>query len=191
MRSQDRAVSRLSPPLITHSLARLAICSSQSHPGFCRRNRNHPGGGQRVTTITRSDHPTATGETAPSVTPTPKSPHANVWYGDVPVLQSPGDRYDDTSASLIFHARLGQKGEFPPWYKVQPDPPPRAPANGRPRFPFGFLGAGGRLPKARRGRFLICAIRHHRGLKCKSKRSDAGANWKWVVSRCPGGHVQN
>ena len=30
------------------------------------------------------------------------------------------------------------------------DPPPRAPANGRPGFPFGFLGAGGRLPKARR-----------------------------------------
>ena len=31
-------------------------------------------------------------------------------------------------------------------------PPPCAPANGRPGFPFGFLGAGGRLPKARRGR---------------------------------------
>ena len=30
--------------------------------------------------------------------------------------------------------------------------PPRAPTNGRPGFPFGFLGAGGRLPKARRGR---------------------------------------
>ena len=26
---------------------------------------------------------------------------------------------------------------------------------GRPGFPFGFLGAGGRLPKARRGRFFI------------------------------------
>ena len=26
------------------------------------------------------------------------------------------------------------------------DPPPRAPTNGRPGFPFGFLGAGGRLP---------------------------------------------
>ena len=31
-------------------------------------------------------------------------------------------------------------------------PPPCAPTNGRPGFPFGFLGAGGRLPKARRGR---------------------------------------
>ena len=30
-----------------------------------------------------------------------------------------------------------------------------APANGRPGFPFGFVGAGGRLPKARRGRLLI------------------------------------
>ena len=30
--------------------------------------------------------------------------------------------------------------------------PPRAPANGRPGFSFGFMGAGGRLPKARRGR---------------------------------------
>ena len=36
------------------------------------------------------------------------------------------------------------------------DPPPCAPPNGRPGFhagfPFGFLGAGRRLPKARRGR---------------------------------------
>ena len=31
------------------------------------------------------------------------------------------------------------------------DPPPCAPTNGWPGFPFGFLGAGGRLPKARRG----------------------------------------
>ena len=39
------------------------------------------------------------------------------------------------------------------------DPPPCAPTNGRPGFPFGFLGAGGRLPKARlehvRGRFFF------------------------------------
>ena len=54
--------------------------------------RNHPGSGRRATTLTRSDHPTATGESAPSVTPTPKSSHANVWCGDAPVLQSPGDR---------------------------------------------------------------------------------------------------
>ena len=38
--------------------------------------------------------------------------------------------------------------------------PPHAPhgapsANGRPGFPFGFLGAGGRLPKARRGRAFV------------------------------------
>ena len=35
-------------------------------------------------------------------------------------------------------------------------PPPCAPTNGRPGFPFGFLGAGGgRLPKARRGRVFV------------------------------------
>ena len=34
MRSQDSAVSRLSPPLIAHSLTRFAICSGQSHPGL-------------------------------------------------------------------------------------------------------------------------------------------------------------
>ena len=38
---------------------------------------------------------------------------------------------------------------------LRPGPPPCAPANGRPGFPFGFLGAGGRLPKARRGRIFI------------------------------------
>ena len=34
-------------------------------------------------------------------------------------------------------------------------PPPCAPTNGRPGFPYGFLYSGGRLPKARHGRFLI------------------------------------
>ena len=37
-------------------------------------------------------------------------------------------------------------------------PPPCAPANGRPGFPFCFVGAGGRLPKGRRGRFFKCAV---------------------------------
>ena len=40
-------------------------------------------------------------------------------------------------------------------------PPPCAPTNGRPGFPFGFLGAGGRLPKARRGRVFIEQLIHH------------------------------
>ena len=35
------------------------------------------------------------------------------------------------------------------------EPPPCAPTNGRPGFPFGFLDAGGRLPKAGRGRVFI------------------------------------
>ena len=34
----------------------------------------------------------------------------------------------------------------------------RRPTNGRPGFPFGFLGAGGRLPKARRGRVSIAQL---------------------------------
>ena len=39
-------------------------------------------------------------------------------------------------------------------------PPPRALTNGRPGFPFGFLSAGERLLKARRGR-VCCATHHH------------------------------
>ena len=33
----------------------------------------------------------------------------------------------------------------------------------RPGFPSGFLGAGGRLPRARRGRFFCRVIHHHHG----------------------------
>ena len=49
----------------------------------------------------------------------------------------------------------------PPHMPQVAGPPPRAPANGRPGFPFvGFLGAGGRLPKERRNGvgvfFLSC-----------------------------------
>ena len=36
-----------------------------------------------------------------------------------------------------------------------------APTNGRPGFPFVFLGAGGRLPKARRGRAFGVIHHHH------------------------------
>ena len=39
----------------------------------------------------------------------------------------------------------------------------RVPWWARPGFPFGFLGAGGRLPKARSGRVFYCAIHHHHG----------------------------
>ena len=35
------------------------------------------------------------------------------------------------------------------------NPTPCAPTNGRPGYPFGFLGAGGRLPKAQRGQVFI------------------------------------
>ena len=46
-------------------------------------------------------------------------------------------------------------------------PPPRALTNGRPGFPFGFLSAGGRLLKARRGR-VCCATHHHSMASCSS-----------------------
>ena len=39
--------------------------------------------------------------------------------------------------------------------------PPRAPTNGLLGFPFGFLGASGRLPKARRERRVYRAVHHH------------------------------
>ena len=143
VRCQDSAVSRRSPPLIAHSLTRLAICSGQkSHPGFCRRNRNHPGSGRSAITLTRSDHPTTTGESAPSVmTPTPKSPHANAWYGDAPVLQSPDGRYDDTSASCPW----GPHRPASPKDRTQNEPQGSEQARGVPG-----VGRSG-LPRARFG----------------------------------------
>ena len=92
---------RLSPSLVsrrplTHALGHLQwwvaratqICSTRNR----NHDRNHPGGGRRATALARSDHPTATAESAPSVNPPPNSPHA--------VLQLPGDLdTSDTSAS--------------------------------------------------------------------------------------------
>ena len=60
-----------------------------------------------------------------------------------------------------------------PIRRAQFDPPPRAPKNDRPGFPFGFLGAGGRLPEARRGR-VLCSIHHHRTLHRATLRWPAG-----------------
>jgi len=53
---------------------------------------------------------------------------------------------------------LFQKKIYPTAAATAITPPPqrrRRRFNGRPGFPFGFLSAGGRLPKARRGRFFI------------------------------------
>ena len=62
------------------------------------------------------------------------------------------------------------------------DPPPCAPTNGRPGFPFGFLGAGGRLPKARRGRVFIvqyyyyyCGWTH---TTCSIREASASESWQ-------------
>ena len=57
------------------------------------------------------------------------------------------------------------------------DPPPCALTNGRPGFPFGCLGAGGRLPKARRGRVLI--------LQCHYYRAVAIRHWGGAVLATP------
>ena len=68
------------------------------------------------------------------------------WYGSVTA-----NVRDNPPSFIIFVPR------FAPRFTALSDPPPRAPTptNGRPGFPFGFLGASGRLPKARRGRVLI------------------------------------
>ena len=82
----------------------LRLLSSPAHSRACpfavaratqvyRRKRNQPGINQRAIALARSDHPTATGESAPSVTLPPTSPHVIVWCGDTPVVhRSLGDR---------------------------------------------------------------------------------------------------
>jgi hypothetical protein len=65
-----------------------------------RRNHNQPGTVWRVIALARSDHPTATGESEPSVTLPRTSPPAIVWYQQAPILQSyPTINVTDTSAS--------------------------------------------------------------------------------------------
>ena len=60
-----------------------------------------------------------------------------------------------TCAALVPHLFRSCAALVPHCGRIS-DPPPCAPANGRPGFPVGFLGgAGGRLPKARRGRVFI------------------------------------
>ena len=66
----------------------------------CRRNHNQSGTVSRAIVITRSDHPTATGESEPSVTLPRTSPPAIVWYQQAPILQSnPTIDVTDTRAS--------------------------------------------------------------------------------------------
>ena len=85
------AVFRLSAPLVAHSCTRLAIRSGQSHPVSW--TQAQPSDWDRMATaLSGSGHSTAKEEHAPSVTLPPTSPHAIVWCGDTPVLQSPDDR---------------------------------------------------------------------------------------------------
>ena len=97
--SRHRRVRLLSS--LAHSRAWPFVVAKATQ--VCRRNRNQPGSGLRATALARSDHPTAAGESAPSVTLPPTSLPAIVWCGDTPVLQSPDDRREQhklyTSAS--------------------------------------------------------------------------------------------
>ena len=66
----------------------------------CRRNHNQSGTVWRAIALTRSDHPTATGESEPSVTLHRTSPPTIVWYQQASILQSyPAIDVTDTSAS--------------------------------------------------------------------------------------------
>ena len=62
-------------------------------------------------------------------------------------------------------------------------PPPCAPTNGRPGFPFGFLGDSGRLQKAQRGRFFIAQFFFFLRLQFKKPRLCVGA-WAWAFCFC-------
>ena len=64
----------------------------------------------------------------------------SAWFGSVGVRPTTGG--------------TNNRAVNPVRFRTPTDPPPRAPTNGRLGFPFGSLGAGGRLPKARRGRFF-------------------------------------
>ena len=103
MRCPDTAVFRPSPPLVARpspplvarslTLTRLPIFAVARATQVYRRKRNQPGINERAIALARSDHPTATGESAPSVTLPPTSPHFIVWCGDTPVVhRSLGDR---------------------------------------------------------------------------------------------------
>jgi len=85
------AVFRLFAPLVAHSCIRLAIRGGQSHPVSW--TQAQPSDWDRIATaLSGSGHSAAKEEHAPSVTLPPTSPHAIVWCGDTPVLQSPDDR---------------------------------------------------------------------------------------------------
>ena len=108
--SRHRRVRLLSS--LAHSRAWPFVVAKATQ--VCRRNRNQPGSGLRATALARSDHPTASGESAPSVTLPPTSLPAIVWCGDTPVLQSPdpGTRRSTraTQAQAAPDIHVGQPG---------------------------------------------------------------------------------
>ena len=78
----------------------------------CRRNRNQPGSGLRATALARSDHPTASGESAPSVILPPTSPTAIVWCGDTPVFQLEATQSPGTCQPASVLRMTGKNADF-------------------------------------------------------------------------------
>ena len=85
------AVFRLSSPLVAHSANAWPFAVATATQ-FHRFKRSRLTGIGAPSPPSGSDHSTATEEPAQSATLPPTSPHAIVWCGDTPVLQSPDDR---------------------------------------------------------------------------------------------------
>ena len=111
MRCPDTAAFRLSPFLVARPLTRLAIRSDKSHPGL--QTQPQPVRNLwKAIALARSDHPTAMGESEPSVTLRRTSPPAIVWYhqeprGSTETQRHPAIDATDTSASRTW-VHVGQ-----------------------------------------------------------------------------------
>jgi len=85
------AVFRLSSPLVAHSAHAWPFAVATATQ-FRRFKRSRLTGIGAPSSPSGSGHSAATEEPAQSVPLPPTSPHAIVWCGDTPVLQSPDDR---------------------------------------------------------------------------------------------------
>ena len=93
---------------------------------------------------------TQAGGSGPMHTGAAPSAEMDLNDGSVPVNDAPVSRRTRLWLALASDQPwpLGPRAGNPERAGHPPDPSPRAPTSGRPGFPFGFLGAGGRLPKA-------------------------------------------
>ena len=103
-----RFAFRLLSSLALSRAWQFAVAARATHQ-ICRCNRNQSDAVLRAIALARSDHPTAMGESEPSVTLARTSPPATVWYQQEPILQSyPAiDATTDTSASRAW-VHVGQ-----------------------------------------------------------------------------------